>query len=595
MNIDIMKDLAFNGKSSTFINLLKNKDEQKIINYINTATKLNINLFNTFEDENHLSVVYDLYFNVINLWLKKDKKELLDAIEENGFNAFKIPPITNNMNYSFYHYIMNKKLQPSILKNSNVYIYFFLKHIEKKSLEENIDQDIQNIFIFQNEHLKKRKETILLLRTEDFYNIKAVRENLLFNPILSKNAKTEKVKKELDLFEAMSKDISLDNKVYENIFNHIKTNRNFEKTINILFNNNKQLFVDKVINNHLHEVILDSFGYYVLQLPETIKITNKNDIFSNLIKSISFYNTRDKFFKKLDNMGVRINAQNVADAMINHHFDLTKYFSLNNVEANYLKYKALLSLTKEVSNIEFKDLKNVEQMFESVNFSGFNKQQCAKVLRNLFVQNNNLITRADRDIRAIESPRTMIYHKKLYINNIAKLFINQNANHPDFLEFFNNEKLRNYLFNKLFSEIIIDHRICLKWKDEYMKAIINSQNYSSIFAANKNFLNIFEYKLYENVNEQQFKEVIVPAYAKLMYIKLIKNSMGSEEISDKVNETFLNYIIDNYNKNIKHLLCFINIEYKHKPELAIEIEKLLIQTSLPYKNVVISENKKKRL
>ena len=134
----IKAELKFDGKDTYFNRFLKRSSDENIINYINNATKENINIFLEYEDENDYLCMYPSYFNFIINCIKKDKKDILTAIENNGFNAFSISNQEQN-NENFYTYLLKRKMQPAILKMSSTFYDYLIKHLTNKLTTENVD------------------------------------------------------------------------------------------------------------------------------------------------------------------------------------------------------------------------------------------------------------------------------------------------------------------------------------------------------------------------------------------------------------------------------------------------------------------------
>lgn len=576
----IKDELKFDGKDTYFNRFLKRSSDEDIINYINNATKENINIFLEYEDENEYLCMYPLYFNFIINCIKKDKKDILTAIENNGFNAFSSSNQDKN-NGNFYTYLLKRKMQPAILKMSSTFYDYLIKHLENKLTNENIDdivstiKDIEIYFFKQG----KDKNFLNLLTEKDFYKIPQIKESIVFNPILIRNFTPKEIKLILD-----EKDLHNNKTINKNLFIFFKHYfGNIEKAVNILFKNNQD-FLDKIISPYFSEISYDHVGRFLIELPdnEGLHINNKNTEKSQLIKSLSLYS--DKNYKKLKNLGVNINSKDIFYPLFEYNNDISAIFYPDDLEKQAdLKYNFFQNLINDIENLKYRDMLKVETIMNNTNFTMLNEEHFS-VLSKLLIEKRQKIKKMSfADI----NNRHEFYHAEECVKLIFIGLCNQ-LKDKKIVEnvLFENNSIP-HVFENYFGWFEFSNELLNNIKEEYFYSMENNLYSFHGPLYKKNLANVFNFELYENNDLNKLRLVIFPIYNKILLWDKDEKKYLNEESENK----FLRFIIKNKYEEI--LIDYMEKENQNMNQNAVEVEKRLLQIHMG--NNKLEPASKKRL
>lgn len=558
----IKDELKFDGKDTYFNRFLKRSSDENIINYINNATKENINIFLEYDDENDYLCMYPLYFNFIINCIKKDKKDILTAIENNGFNAFSSPNQDKN-NGNFYTYLLKRKMQPAILKMSSTFYDYLIKHLENKLTNENIDDIVSTIKEIEIDFFKqgKAKNFLNLLAEKEFYKIPQIKERIVFNPILIRNFTPKEIKLILD-----EKDLHNNETINENLFIFFKHYfGNIEKAVNILFKNNQD-FLDKIISPYFSEIPYDHLGRFLIELPENegLHIDNKNTEPSVLIKALSLY--ADKNYINLKNLGVNINEKDLFHPLFEYNNDISAIFYSDNLEKQAdLKYKFFQNLIKDVENLKYKDMLKIEKIMNNTNFTMFNEKHFSVISKLLIEKREQIKKMSFADI----NNKNELYHAGECVRLIFMGLYNQ-LKDKGFVDkvLIENNSIPHVLANYIgFLEFNYD--LLEKSKNEFFATIENSSFFGPLYK--KNIANIFNFELYKNNDLNRLRLTIFPRYNEILSWKDNEKSY----LNEKSENDFLKFIIDNKHEEI--LIDYMEKENQSRNQNAVEVEKRLLR------------------
>lgn len=576
----IKDELKFDGKDTYFNRFLKRSSDENIINYINNATKENINIFLEYEDENDYLCMYPLYFNFIINCIKKDKKDILIAIENNGFNAFSSSNQDKN-NENFYTYLLKRKMQPAILKMSSTFYDYLIKHLTNKLTPENIDDIVYLIKNTERELKFSGKKTfdsfLSLLNKKEFYNIHQIKERIVFNSILIDNFSAEEIKLILD-----KNNLHNDEKVKKSLlsyFNHHHFMK-IEESVNILFKN-QQDFLDKIITPYFAEVSYN-LADYIIRLPtdKGLHIDNKNTEPSVLIKALSLYT--DKNYINLKNLGVNINEKDLFHPLFEYNNDISAIFYSDNLEKQAdLKYKFFQNLIKDVENLKYKDMLKIEKIMNNTNFTMFNEKHFSVISKLLIEKREQIKKMSFADI----NNRNELYHAGECVRLIFIGLYNQ-LKDKGFVDkvLIKNNSIPHVLANYIgFLEFNYD--LLEKSKNEFFATIENSSFFGPLYK--KNIANIFNFELYKNNDLNRLRLTIFPRYNEILSWKDNEKSY----LNEKSENDFLKFIIDNKHEEI--LIDYMEKENQSRNQNAVEVEKRLLKIHMG--NNKIEPVAKKRL
>lgn len=573
----IKDELKFDGKDTYFHRFLKRSSDENIINYINNATKENINIFLEYDDENDYLCMYPLYFNFIINCIKKDKKHILTAIENNGFNAFSSSNQDKN-NGNFYTYLLKRKMQPAILKMSSTFYDYLIKHLTNKLTTENVDDIVYLIKNTERELKFSGKKTsdsfLSLLNKKEFYKIPQIKERIVFNPILIRNFTPKEIKLILD-----EKDLHNNERINKNLFIFFKHYfRDIQKAVNILFKNNQD-FLDKIISPYFSEIPYDHLGRFLIELPdnEGLHIDNKNTEKSELIKSLSLYS--DKNYKKLKNLGVNINSKDIFYPLFEYNNDISAIFYPDDLEKQAdLKYNFFQNLINDIENLKYRDMLKVEKIMNNTNFTMLNEEHFS-VLSKLLIEKRQKI-------------------KKMSFADVNELYHDGECVRLIFIGLYNQLKDKGFVDKVLTENNSIPHvfanyigflefnrDLLKKSKNEYFATIENRSFFGPLYK--KNIANIFNFELYKNNDLNILRLTIFPRYNEVLLWENNENTYFSAGSENK----FLKFIIDNKYEEI--LIDYMEKENQSRNQNAVEVEKRLLQIHMG--NNKIEPVAKKRL
>lgn len=560
----IKAELKFDGKDTYFNRFLKRSSDEAIVNYINNATKENINIFLEYEDENDYLCMYPSYFNFIINCIKKDKKDILTAIENNGFNAFSISNQEQN-NENFYTYLLKRKMQPAILKMSPVFNNYLITHLKNKLTSENVDDIVSLIKNTERElrfSEKKKSDNFLhLLNEKEFYNIPKIKERIVFNSTLINNFSAEEIKLILD-----KNNLHDNEKVRKNLFSYFTHHdfMNIEESVNILFKN-QQDFLDKIITPYFAEISYN-LADYIIRLPtdQGLHIDNKNTEPSLLIKALSLY--ADKNYVNLKNLGVNINEKDLFHPLFEYNNDISAIFYSDNLEKQAdLKYKFIQNLIKDVENLKYKDMLKIEKIMNSTNFTMFNEKHFS-VLTKLLIKKREQIKKISF---ADVNNRNELYHAGECVRLIFIGLYNQLKDKGFVDKVLTENNSIPHVFANYIGFLEFHRDLLEKSKNEYFATIENSSFFGPLYK--KNIANIFNFELYKNNDLNILRLTIFPRYNEVLSWENNENtyfSVGSEN-------KFLKFIIDNKYEEI--LIDYMEKENQNRNQNAVEVEKRLLQ------------------
>lgn len=560
----IKAELKFDGKDTYFNRFLKRSSDEAIVNYINNATKENINIFLEYEDENDYLCMYPSYFNFIINCIKKDKKDILTAIENNGFNAFSISNQEQN-NENFYTYLLKRKMQPAILKMSPVFNNYLITHLKNKLTSENVDDIVSLIKNTERElrfSEKKKSDNFLhLLNEKEFYNIPKIKERIVFNSTLINNFSAEEIKLILD-----KNNLHDNEKVRKNLFSYFTHHdfMNIEESVNILFKN-QQDFLDKIITPYFAEISYN-LADYIIRLPtdQGLHIDNKNTEPSLLIKTLSLY--ADKNYINLKNLGVNINEKDLFHPLFEYNNDISAIFYSDNLEKQAdLKYKFIQNLIKDVENLKYKDMLKIEKIMNSTNFTMFNEKHFS-VLTKLLIKKREQIKKISF---ADVNNRNELYHAGECVRLIFIGLYNQLKDKGFVDKVLTENNSIPHVFANYIGFLEFHRDLLEKSKNEYFATIENSSFFGPLYK--KNIANIFNFELYKNNDLNILRLTIFPRYNEVLSWENNENtyfSVGSEN-------KFLKFIIDNKYEEI--LIDYMEKENQNRNQNAVEVEKRLLQ------------------
>lgn len=558
----IKDELKFDGKDTYFNRFLKRSSDENIINYINNATKENINIFLEYEDENEYLCMYPLYFNFIINCIKKDKKDILIAIENNGFNAFSSSNQDKN-NENFYTYLLKRKMQPAILKMSSTFYDYLIKHLTNKLTTENVDDIVSTIKEIEIDFFKqgKAKNFLNLLAQKEFYKIPQIKERIVFNPILIRNFTPKEIKLILD-----EKDLYNNETINKNLFIFFKHYfGNIEKAVNILFKNNQD-FLDKIISPYFYEIPYDHLGRFLIELPENegLHIDNKNTEPSVLIKALSLY--ADKNYINLKNLGVNINEKDLFHPLFEYNNDISAIFYSDNLEKQAdLKYKFFQNLIKDVENLKYKDMLKIEKIINNTNFTMFNEKHFSVISKLLIEKREQIKKMSFADI----NNRNELYHAGECVRLIFIGLYNQLKDKG----FVDKVLIENNSIPHVFANYIgfleFNYDLLEKSKNDFFATIENSSFFGPLYK--KNIANIFNFELYKNNDLNRLRLTIFPKYNEILSWKDNEKSY----LNEKNENDFLKFIIDNKHEEI--LIDYMEKENQNRNQNAVEVEKRLLK------------------
>lgn len=560
----IKAELKFDGKDTYFNRFLKRSSDENIINYINNATKENINIFLEYDDENDYLCMYPSYFNFIINCIKKDKKDILTAIENNGFNAFSISNQEQN-NENFYTYLLKRKMQPAILKMSSTFYDYLIKHLTNKLTTENVDDIVYLIKNTERELKFAGKKTsdnfLCLLKEKEFYKIPQIKARTVFNPTLINNFSAEEIKLILD-----KNNLHDNEKVRKNLFSYFTHHdfMNIEESVNILFKN-QQDFLDKIITPYFAEISYN-LADYIIRLPtdQGLHIDNKNTEPSLLIKTLSLY--ADKNYINLKNLGVNINEKDLFHPLFEYNNDISAIFYSDNLEKQAdLKYKFIQNLIKDVENLKYKDMLKIEKIMNSTNFTMFNEKHFS-VLTKLLIKKREQIKKISF---ADVNNRNELYHAGECVRLIFIGLYNQLKDKGFVDKVLTENNSIPHVFANYIGFLEFHRDLLEKSKNEYFATIENSSFFGPLYK--KNIANIFNFELYKNNDLNILRLTIFPRYNEVLSWENNENtyfSVGSEN-------KFLKFIIDNKYEEI--LIDYMEKENQNRNQNAVEVEKRLLQ------------------
>lgn len=576
----IKAELKFDGKDTYFNRFLKRSSDENIINYINNATKENINIFLEYEDENDYLCMYPSYFNFIINCIKKDKKDILTAIENNGFNAFSISNQEQN-NENFYTYLLKRKMQPAILKMSSVFNNYLITHLKNKLTSENVDDIVSLIKNTERElrfSEKKKSDNFLhLLNEKEFYKIPQIKARTVFNPTLINNFSAEEIKLILD-----KNNLHDNEKVRRNLLSYFTHHdfMNIEESVNVLFKN-QQDFLDKIITPYFAEISYN-LADYIIRLPtdQGLHIDNKNTEPSLLIKALSLY--ADKNYVNLKNLGVNINEKDLFHPLFEYNNDISAIFYSDNLEKQAdLKYKFIQNLIKDVENLKYKDMLKIEKIMNSTNFMMFNEKHFS-VLTKLLIKKREQIKKISF---ADVNNRNELYHAGECVRLIFIGLYNQLKDKGFVDKVLTENNSIPHVFANYIGFMEFHRDLLEKSKNEYFATIENSSFFGPLYK--KNIANIFNFELYKNNDLNILRLTIFPRYNKVLSWENNENTYFSAGSENK----FLKFIIDNKYEEI--LIDYMGKENQNRNQNAVEVEKRLLQIHMD--NNKIEPVAKKRL
>ena len=523
-------------KELTKINIFKEKNEFKDIQYIKQTNEVINTIKNNIES-------YNVNYNIVNNIIKEKKQDFL-------FDRIKcIYLLDEEKSKVSYNNLINKVKEINKKINELQLIAEYLNKYHNKSSKNHINEINGIINSLQNENLNYL-DAIEIKKYIKNYNkekyIFYIKNSEIFNKIYNGNKSTvieeeTHFVKSLNEYEKLSK-LFQNNGIFEineellkKCFNNNSNSKNIDlnNEINILnkvFNNNKSINNKELIND--------------------IKIILKKNYFFEAISAIINF---------LDNIGIKNSeySKNLKNILLNKEkkdinylrkcFDDLKIISNDIIKEENCEYiELLIELVDHGDIIQFLLELNEKSIFSNLNDEEKNKVNDIKICSELF---EDLDLKNKKDNELIERFKKDINEKKDIINNFKNLINNNNL----YSCFYN---YRNDVFKDLILSKELVYKLLEKSKD--FNDILNALSYlekDTIL-----FFNVLKEKndlIIKNINNNknniiELKQYIIPKKEdNLEQLNDIIYYLTKTKIKNhiKYNPNFFNLYIEEENKN----------------------------------------------
>lgn len=592
---------------NNLMRFLKRSSSEEIVSYFNEATRMNINIMNTFLDMEALQLSYKDYHQIIFKWLKENNFSVIEALKNNGYNCFNMPELHNKesytpaLDYTFFGYFKYYKNTLSSFKEKEKYVNFFAHSLNQLDFET-----IRKYEDVLNTPYLTEKKRIYLFEEQAILNLPVINNNALRLFQIIGGMNVQEIGKRLKEFKKDKENHKYLSEIYQNLFIQRKS-----RTLISMLNN---IFVDVNEFNHnfltpyLYNIkgLKDDIGYELLQLKEDgidIKVDDYPVKKQNLplINAICRSEQREMNLSILKNIGVKINAIDVQNSLFSINtsrsapMDITEIFEAGKPE----KQSQLL---KEAFINVLNDNNQYESLHEGLNIIDYEK---------LTTTDLSEIMRATCEVLR-ERKRKIISDsgEKDNVIIVVKKLLDKISTRYDFMNVLTSNHMNNVLFYGIchyyeFSQSIVEQ--IRQKNNDFFGHYINSLyvgKYPTL-ALYQNYKNIFTSDLYhicfedDSLDEEELnmrQKDICYLFLRLLKKRLDLNvSLSQEEdnsiyLCSETEKAFFEFI----NKDTQYTNILLNVlkdSYDKDSRYQIYCEKELLKVQ---KNLINSQPKQKQ-
>lgn len=590
---------------NNILKMITTGTDNDIIDYLNNATKYNINVLGTFKSVEDLDFINPLYHKFIYKCLKENKTQIIAALLNNGYNAFAHPTVidTNNYykssTYQFIHYFKQFKNTLSSFKEKEKYISFFAHGLNKINSEH--IKEYENVLSGSS----AMKNSIYLLAEPDILNLPVFQKNALRFYQIMKNMNEKEIGERLKAFRADPENEKYLSEVYSNIFVYRKKS-NIKQIISYIFEDVED-FNENFLNLYLYSIngLYDDIGHELLLLKKSgydFKVTNFNEkTYLSLVYKIVRTENYEESLSLLKDMGVRIGQEDVLMNLFSRSMydpknikpvDVSRIFYRDDpFTQSFLKKEAFIKVLTSNNN----EVEKIQNGLDVIDIKTMESEHLKEML--------GVVADTLREKRKSNIVYTSTTFEKDKIIAMSTALLEQIQDRSDFIELLTENKESQHILYGLTSYYVFPQAIVQKLKDEsveffqhYMNAMFNQQSEINIRQIlMMNIKNIFDWNIYPycfEKKETQYPDVTnrncLYLFVKLLHYKINDNipdpisglqKKGNffSQLSDEKEKEFFDYIMNEKPEEVDNLIRIARGNETTDPKYEAYCQKQLLK------------------